>query len=101
MTLYNFFTEVTGDEEKIEDMHYCMILLNEMNPKPNFVKLVKRQRKIHDKDSYSIIGQVLGEDTNVGDTQLLCIFSTLKYTIFDAYFPEDCTTFNQGEIIRK
>lgn len=36
----------------------------------------------------SIIGQMYGEDTNIGDTDLLVIFSYIKYYWFDAFCPK-------------
>ena len=101
MELYNFFTEVTDDEEKIQEMRYSLEELNNLDPKPNFAYLVKRRRKINNKESYCIIGQILGEDTNLGDTDLLCIFSNLDYVLINAHFPEDVMYFKKGNIIKR
>lgn len=101
MELYNFFTEVTSDKEKIEEMKYCLEELNSLDPKPNFVSLVTRKGKVESEDQYCIVGQILGEDSNIGDTDLLCIFSNLKYTLVNANFPEDVMHFNKGKLVEK
>ena len=101
MELYNFFTEVTDNEEKIEEMKYCLKELNNIVPKPNFVELIKYKNRYNGKDNYSIVGQLYGEDTNIGDTELLVIFSNLEYIWFDAYMPSISMKINKGKVINK
>ena len=83
MELYNFFTEVVSDDKDIEHLKQCM---EELTPICHHVHLVK-WKGITGVERYSIIGQMYGEDTNFGDTDLMCIFMGIKYTWFDAYCP--------------
>lgn len=83
MELYNFFTEVTSDKEKIEEMKSC---LEELKPICKHVEMVLFTGFTGEK-RYSIIGQIYGDDTNVGDTSLLSVFYNIKYTWFDAFCP--------------
>lgn len=84
MELYNFFTEIITEDEKISELTMC---LEELKPHCLCVEIVKR--KAYDgKYQYSIIGQIWGDDTNVGDTTLLTVFSDVKYTWFDAFCPQ-------------
>ena len=84
MELYNFFTEILYEEKLIEELHYCII---ELIPICNNVQLVYHRSSVLSKPGYSIIGQIYGDDTNVGDLQLLTIFHIIKFTWFDATCP--------------
>lgn len=84
MELYNFFTEVVSDKEKIEELKECY---NELKPICTCVQLVLFTGSTGE-ERYSIIGQIYGADTNVGDTDLLGIFLNITYTWFDAYCPD-------------
>ncbi len=78
MELYNFFTEVV-EADRLEDLKACYEELKEICVN---VQLVSFNEKY-----FSIIGQIYGDDTNVGDTDLLVIFSGIKYSWFDAFCP--------------
>lgn len=78
MELYNFFTEPIKDEKLIEELHYCMVEL---------IPICYNVQLVYHNGYFSIIGQMLGDDTNVGDMQLLIIFKSIKYTWFDAFCP--------------
>lgn len=86
MELYNFFTKVTDDKEEIEEMRQCVAELKEVC---NFVELIEFNSpfSIEPVSRFQIIGQIYGDDTNIGDTDLFRIFSNIKYTWFDAYMP--------------
>jgi hypothetical protein len=83
MELYNFFTEIVDDKEKIEELKICY---EELKPICHNVQLVL-WTGLTGEERYSIIGQKYGADTNAGDTDLLSIFLDIKYTWFDAYSP--------------
>lgn len=82
MELYNFFTELTADDNKIQDLKLC---LEELKPICHHVSLVVY--KSNECDYYSIIGQMLGEDSPIGDSNLFNIFTSIEYTWFDAFTP--------------
>jgi len=84
MELYNFFTEVVSDAEKIEELKLCF---EELKPICTNVQLVL-WTGLTGEERYSIIGQIWGADTNAGDTSLLSIFMGIKYTWFDAFTPK-------------
>lgn len=100
MELYNFFTEVTSDQDKIEEIKICLEELKQMSPPPNFATLVEHTSRHSGNPEYSIIGQVYGEDTNIGDLELLVIFSNLQYTWFDARMPSIQMTINRGKEVK-
>jgi hypothetical protein len=83
MELYNFFTEVVkdSDTEKVEELRLC---LEELKPICLNVQLC-----FLDGYGHSIIGQMHGGDTNIGDLDLLVIFgeSDIEYTWFDSITP--------------
>lgn len=85
MELYNFFTEQVSDIKMLENM------MPELNEVCHFVHIVEWPVKDLGNvvEKYSIIGQMYGADTNVGDTELLVIFSELNYTWFNAFDPTD------------
>lgn len=78
MELYNFFTEVVSSKEKINELKACLV---ELKPICLSVEMVCF------KNRYSIVGQMYGDDTNVGDTSLVVIFSGIDYIWFDAFCP--------------
>lgn len=89
MELYNFFTEVisTNEPERFENLKLAH---DELKNHPHahcylvpFTGLTGEQR-------YSIVGQIYGEDTNGGDTDLASVMIGIKYTWLDAY----CTVIN-------
>lgn len=81
MELYNFFSETvkTFETDKLEELKACFEYL-----KPECVNV----QLIQFKDEFSIIGQIYGDDTNVGDMTLLSIFTEINYTWFDARCPK-------------
>mgnify|MGYP003434887247 CR=1 FL=1 len=79
MELYNFFSEVVKNKEKIQAIQ------EELQQVCHSVHLIKL--KSNNEEQYSIIGQMYGEDTIHGDMDLLNIFGDVKYTWFDAYCP--------------
>jgi hypothetical protein len=81
MELYNFFSvQVKAiDIDKLEELKACF---QELKHECVNVQLVQF------KDEFSIIGQIYGDDTNVGDTTLLSIFTEINYTWFDARCPK-------------
>lgn len=83
MELYNFFTEVVSEKDKIDELRVCFEKLKPICENVQFVLFTG----LTGKERYSIIGQMFGEDTNVGDTDLLTIFSSIRYTWFDAFCP--------------
>lgn len=82
MELYNFFTKPTCNQDDVESLKY---IFEELKPICYHVQIVKHSG--NDADYYSIIGQMYGEDTNVGDTELLGIFGPMTYVWFDAFCP--------------
>ena len=86
MELYNFFTEIlTAD--RIEDLELCKSeIIKEFEGKGH-CEIVLFEGITGEK-RYSIIGQIYGSDTSVGDTDLLSILSGIKYTWIYAYNPE-------------
>lgn len=86
MELYNFFTEQVSDKKILEE------LMPELNEVCHFVHIVEWPIEGSSEiKRYSIIGQLYGSDTNVGDVTLLCILtgSGISYTWFDAFLPQD------------
>jgi hypothetical protein len=83
MELYNFFTELVSETEKVEELKICF---EELKPICHNVQLVVWGGD-KGKEWYSIIGQMYGNDTNNGDTDLLSIFIEIKYKWFNAFFP--------------
>lgn len=80
MELYNFFTIPKEDKADLEarmpelqELCICVNLVEHKTPWSTPV--------------YSIIGQLHGEDTNVGDTDLLVILSGINYVWMDARCP--------------
>lgn len=84
MELYNFFTEVVNDPDEIKNLKHCFEQLKPICAHVEFVLFTG----ITGQEMYSIIGQIYGDDTNVGDTDLFAILSGVKYTWFDAFNPE-------------
>jgi|GEM_PF-4699524 len=86
MELYNFYSEQVSkkDTKKTNDLKE---LFNELKItfKDEFIYLVDRN------ESICIMGQIYGEDTNLGDLDLLIEFNIydIKYTYFNAYLPCD------------
>ena len=89
MELYNFFTEVIieKDTEKFENLKFAEKELHQIFGDSGHFKLVLFTGTTKEK-RYSIVGQIYGSDTNVGDIDLLTIFKDIKYTWFDAFCPE-------------
>jgi len=83
MELYNFFTEVVEDREKVEELKLCF---EELKPICLNVQLIL-WIGLTGQERYSIIGQMYGEDSNCGDTELMCVLSSIKYTWFNAFCP--------------
>ena len=92
MELYNFFTEIV---DRDSDKYECLkIAFEELKEYCHFVHLVEwvvpdymnTGKKVL---RYSIIGQMHGEDTNVGDTDLMTTLYGIKYTWLNAYTPQD------------
>lgn len=82
MELYNFFTEMIPETDKrFHLFERCMDELKSEFPE-GFYKLIEYKGHIRYR---CIIGQVLGEDTNLGDTELNVIFSDMKYSWIDAF----------------
>lgn len=84
MELYNFFTEMVEDKSILDE------LMDDLNEVCHFVHIVEWPKNTYGntKERYSIIGQIYGDDTSVGDLSLLDILSEIKYTWFDAFCPE-------------
>lgn len=55
---------------------------SELKPICHFVEIVQHEQW------FSIIGQMYGEDTNLGDTDVMAAMADIKYTWFDAYCPK-------------
>ena len=89
MELYNFFTEVVSENEpeRLEELKASYEMLLEKLDGEGFCELVLFTGLSGEK-RYSIIGQVYGSDTNVGDTGYLWVLDPIKYTWFDASYPE-------------
>ena len=85
MELYNFFSEVVETPDKIEELK---LIFEDLKPICENVQLVIFTG-LTGKERYSIIGQMYGEDTNIGDTDLLIKFADIKYYWFNAYYPKD------------
>lgn len=87
MELYNFFTEVVSEKEndKLKELKSC---INELKPRCTHVKLVLWTGLTGEK-RYSIVGQIYGDDTNIGDLNLVWIFKNIKYTWFESMCPEN------------
>lgn len=83
MELYNFYSEQISKTE-YEKVNNLKLLFNELKDifKTDFISLVERD------ESICLIGQISGEDTNIGDTQLFSLFSVsdIKYYYFNAYY---------------
>ena len=88
MELYNFFTEVIPAKEKykVADLTSAFTEINETFKGKGGCSLFSFEG-LNGEQSFSIIGQVYGVDTNVGDTELLGILSGIEYTWFDAFNP--------------
>lgn len=82
MELYNFFTEVADNDEKIKLLLECY---DELTQIYNDVHLIKFESR--NGTNYSIIGQIYGDDTSLGDSDLVRIFYNTKYTWFNAFYP--------------
>lgn len=85
MELYNFFTEMLPIERK----HELESALVQLNSYCHFVELVEWPKNDFSNVSerYSIIGQVYGDDTNLGDMDLAIDLLGIEYTWFDAFNP--------------
>lgn len=83
MELYNFFTKPTVSTLEIEELKR---IYEELKPKCIAVMLTERKR-LDGQVEYSIIGQIHGSDTNVGDLDLVCIFDNIEYFWLDATMP--------------
>ena len=84
MELYNFFSETTTDKNKIIEL---MEIENNLIDECVFIELVAmtvRNGRDKGKFKYTLIGQIWGDDTNIGDTTLCAEFGDIKYTWFDA-----------------
>lgn len=88
MDLYNFFTEIVyeDDVKKMHDLKIAFQQLKEEFGDDSNIQLIEYSRI--GKKMYSIIGQILGEDTNYGDVDLMVILKDIKYSWFDAFCPE-------------
>lgn len=84
MELYNFFTETVTKPEDVEHLKSTIIELKRIC---HFVKLVEFNHPSGAK-KYSIIGQIYGDDSVVGDLDLIEIFGLIKFTWIDAENPE-------------
>jgi hypothetical protein len=82
MELYNFFTELIPESET--DRY------NDLKAAKNKIDILfgtSCSFLIRHHNEWSIIGQILGDDTNAGDLDLLRIFGNIEYTWFDVYYP--------------
>jgi len=75
MELYNFFTIPKSDRH---DLNKALLSLKDCC---HFVHMVEKNGE------YSIIGQIYGDDTNMGDLDLLLILSDIPHVWFDARMP--------------
>ena len=89
MELYNFFSEVVSekDTEKVVELLYAFKEIKDLRVESVDLVITTGYSTKSEK-KYSIIGQMYGEDTNVGDTDLLVAFGNIKYIWFDAYCPK-------------
>jgi len=75
MELYNFFTIPKEDKADLEARM------------PELQELCICVNLVEHKGRHSIIGQLYGEDTNVGDIDLLVILRDINFVWFDATCP--------------
>lgn len=96
MELYNFFSLPIVDKDKVDKIAATI----KENCEPHFIQVVEHTVKgmrlkenniVEDfhNTRYSIIGQLYGEDTNIGDVDLLTAMGDLPYVYFDAFCPLD------------
>jgi len=76
MELYSFFTIA-----KTDNKNELQLALDELKEICVFCELVEKN------GHYSIIGQIYGDDTNVGDLDLLVILGGIEHVWFDATCP--------------
>ena len=89
MELYNLFTKPIkeSDKEVMSNLLYAKKELDEVIGTYGTFLLVSRIRKDKKVKYWSIIGQVYGDDTNVGDLDVLWILSDIEHTWFDSEYP--------------
>lgn len=78
MELYNFFSETIQTKDKLS------LILSELKQVCHFVELVEFKSRYLEYPEYTIIGQMYGDDTNVGDLDLLAIMGDIQYSWIDA-----------------
>jgi hypothetical protein len=92
MELYNFFSITTTDKEQIKALRIIKGELQEREHQPCTVHLVRHlieevgMDSYKTKTAYTLIGQILSDDTNIGSTELLGVFGEIPFSMFDAYF---------------
>ena len=84
MELYNFFSETVSNPDDVKTL---ILIFRELKNMDGMVYVRLAQRKDYkNKLHYTIFGQLWGEDTNIGDTELMAIFNgEISYTWFDAF----------------
>lgn len=83
MVLYQFFSEMVNKRDKIDTLK---LIFEELKPICNHVHILRNGDG--KRFEYYIVGQLLGDDTNHGSTELMAIFNgEIKYTWFDAHCP--------------
>jgi len=94
MELYNFFSE-TVKPNRLDDL---IEIMEELRCNCNFIEIT-RFHPTNGSSEYTLIGQIHGDDTNLGDTDLLTWFGSakIKYTWFDAR----CHSINNTEILHE
>lgn len=91
MELYNFVSETVCAEKDIEAMG---LILSDLKKMEGMV-FCEIHVRINYKcvPYYTLFGQLWGEDTSVGDTELMAIFNgEITYTWFDAFRHDDVHT---------
>ena len=97
MELYNFFTELVPETEahKVQRLKNANTAINIDFKSCGESRIIEykstRYNKLKESSEeiiyYSIVGQVLGEDTSSGDLDLMIILDDIEYTWFDAFLP--------------
>jgi len=83
MELYNFFSETISDTDQNMVKEFKRIV-DDLKESCEFVTLIERNYP----KSYTIVGQIYGDDTNAGDLELLSMFAGIaKYYWFVANQP--------------
>ena len=90
MELYNFFSETITDEDRTKIDEFKLIV-EDLQEYCEFVTLVESR----DSTKFTIIGQIYGDDTNIGSTDLYAAFDGVcKYYWINANFPTNHNLLN-------